>query len=117
MTDAQTLRAAIDGAPIVEKETTDRSKWQDPDPLPNALLPVEPFDFELMPEALRPWVQDVVERIQCPPDFVGVTVMAMTPRATTTRAAGYGRACAVPRELDACDCDLLRSGYRAGERG
>jgi hypothetical protein len=57
-------------------QVTALAPWNKPEPLPNALLPVEPFDFELMPEALRPWVRDVVERIQCPPDFVGVTVMA-----------------------------------------
>lgn len=50
--------------------------WPDhPEPLPNALLPVEPFDLELMPETLRPWTRDVVERMQCPPDFVGATIM------------------------------------------
>jgi hypothetical protein len=46
-----------------------------PDPLPDELPPVAPFDYELLPDSLRPWVQDICERIQCPPDFVAVGVM------------------------------------------
>ena len=50
--------------------------WPDPVPLPHSLLPVAPFDYEMLPEKVRPWVKDVCERMQCPPDFVGVSVMA-----------------------------------------
>ncbi len=46
--------------------------WPDPSPLPCGLLPVMPFDFELLPEALRPWVADIAHRVQCPPDFPAV---------------------------------------------
>ncbi|MFA5905803.1 MAG: DUF3987 domain-containing protein, partial [Desulfobacula sp.] len=46
-----------------------------PEPLPDELLPVEPFNFALLPDSLRPWAQDICERIQCPPDFVGVGIM------------------------------------------
>ena len=46
-----------------------------PEPLPDELLPVAPFDFELMPESLRPWVMDICERMQCPPEFVAVPAM------------------------------------------
>jgi putative DNA primase/helicase len=51
-------------------------EWPDPYPLPEALLRVAPFDCDLLPEKLRPWVEDVADRMQCPPDFIGVTVMA-----------------------------------------
>ena len=51
-------------------------EWPDPHPLPHALLPVDPFDLKLMPDRLRPWISDVSERMQCPPDFVAVSVMA-----------------------------------------
>jgi len=44
-------------------------------PLPE-LPSVDPFDFALLPESLTPWARDIVERIQCPPDYVGVTIMA-----------------------------------------
>jgi hypothetical protein len=51
------------------------SAWPKPEPLPDTLLPVEPFDMALLPDALQPWAADIVERVQCPPDFVGVAVM------------------------------------------
>jgi putative DNA primase/helicase len=38
-------------------------------PLPPQLLPVEPFDAGLLPEAFQPWVLDIANRIQCPVDF------------------------------------------------
>lgn len=42
-----------------------------------ALLPVPDFDPGLLPETLRPWCVDIAERMQCPIDFVAVTVMVM----------------------------------------
>lgn len=51
--------------------------WPEPQPLPDGTLAqVEPFDMELLPERLRPWGKDIAERMQCPPDFVGATIMA-----------------------------------------
>lgn len=51
--------------------------WPVIKPLPEVtLLPVEPFDMALLPEALRPFAADITERMQCPPDFVAVTIMA-----------------------------------------
>jgi putative DNA primase/helicase len=47
----------------------------EPHPLPAKLLPVDPFDFDLMPKKLQSWVRDVAERMQCPPDYVGVSTM------------------------------------------
>lgn len=44
-----------------------------PEPLPLPVLPAaEPFDSALMPEALRPWIDDMAERLQCPPDLLAV---------------------------------------------
>ncbi len=40
------------------------------------MLPVESFDFDLLPNKLRAWCADVSERMQCPADFVGVSLMA-----------------------------------------
>ena len=48
------------------------AEWPDPAPLPDTLLPVAPFDPELLPEALRGWVADIAHRMQCPPDFPAV---------------------------------------------
>jgi putative DNA primase/helicase len=47
----------------------------EPIPLPDELTPVMPFDFELLPVRLRPWVEDIANRMQCPPDFVAAAVM------------------------------------------
>jgi hypothetical protein len=50
-------------------------EWPDPCPLPEALLPVAAFDFEMLPEKLRPWAADIAERMQCPPDYIGASIM------------------------------------------
>ena len=50
--------------------------WPEITPLLTELPPVQAFDFKLLPRGLGAWVADVVERTQCPPDFVAVTVMA-----------------------------------------
>lgn len=46
--------------------------WPDPTPLPDALPAVQAFDTELLPKALRGWVADIADRMQCPPDFTAV---------------------------------------------
>lgn len=50
--------------------------WSAPDSLPSQLLPVDSFDIGFLPASLKEWVKDIVERMQCPLDFVGVTVMS-----------------------------------------
>lgn len=54
----------------------DSDAWTDPTPLPDALPPVAPFNPELLPEALRGWIVDIAERMQCPPDFPAVGVVS-----------------------------------------
>ena len=49
--------------------------WDDPAPLPEPLAPVKPFSFDLLPEPLRPLSEDIAEKMQCPPDFLGVATM------------------------------------------
>jgi putative DNA primase/helicase len=49
--------------------------WADPLPIPAELLPVVAFHYALLPEALREFVDDVAERMQCPPDFPAVAMM------------------------------------------
>lgn len=60
--------AALENGPA----TNDR----EPEPLPDELLPVAPFDFALLPDSLSPWVKDICDRMQCPPDFVAAGIMA-----------------------------------------
>ena len=50
-------------------------EWRDPEPLQVKLKPVQPFDYELLPQSLRPWVADIAKRMQCPADFIAVAVM------------------------------------------
>jgi putative DNA primase/helicase len=50
----------------------DDSGWPIPVPLPDGLPPVQPFDPELLPVAVRGWVRDIAHRMQCPPDFPAV---------------------------------------------
>ena len=49
--------------------------WPEPEPLPTALPPVDPFAADLLPDALRPWIGDIAERMQCPPDYPAVGAM------------------------------------------
>lgn len=49
--------------------------WGAPLPIPSALLPVMSFDVALLPSSLAPWVADIAERMQCPPDFAAVGAM------------------------------------------
>ena len=65
----------IDGAASRIDETI---KVEVPQPLPDELQPVEPFPLRALPDALRPWVSDVTERMQCPSDFVAVPMLVGT---------------------------------------
>lgn len=49
--------------------------WNDPEELPDDLLPVPRFDLSLLPEALRGWIGDVAERMQCPVEFPAVAAL------------------------------------------
>ncbi|MFZ4539065.1 YfjI family protein, partial [Propionivibrio sp.] len=55
--------------------TGDGNGWPEPQDIPCSLLPVMPFDNSLLPVALRSWVSDIAERMQCPPDFPAVGAM------------------------------------------
>jgi len=57
------------------EDADDSGAWPDPVPLPDALPPVPAFDAELLPEAVRGWIVDIAERMQCPPDFPAVGVI------------------------------------------
>jgi putative DNA primase/helicase len=62
-------------APSAQQPEPDADAWGEPLPVPTMLLPVEPFDTELLPAALRAWVADIADRMQCPPDFPAVGAM------------------------------------------
>lgn len=72
---AEAVRAEIEAAMAKPAEVQTAPAWPTPKVLPDDLLPVAPFDFDVLPASLAPWVKDIVERVQCPPDYVGVTVL------------------------------------------
>ena len=60
---------------ILQTTPAEPSGWPEPTPLPNALPPVQAFDADLLPVALRGWVMDIAHRMQCPPDFPAVAAL------------------------------------------
>jgi putative DNA primase/helicase len=58
-----------------------------PAPLPPDLAPVEPFPLKALPDAFRPWVADVAERMHCPPDFVAVPLIVAAASLVARRVA------------------------------
>jgi len=51
------------------------ANWSPLEALPAGLPPVAPFAYDLLPGALRPWIADIAERMQCPPDYPAVAAM------------------------------------------
>lgn len=49
--------------------------WPILEELPGGLPPVSAFDYDLLPVALRPWIRDIAERMQCPPDYPAVSAI------------------------------------------
>jgi len=91
LTGLEAVKQAIDAAkPVVQKTDPVGLRLSDsnssgntiappapPEPLP--MLPdVLPFDYSYLPDALRGYVKDISERMQCPPDFAAVGVLVMT---------------------------------------
>jgi len=72
----------------------ERSAWGGPQPLVDELRPVPDFDPLVLPAALRPWVQDIADRIQCPPEFAAVA-------AVIALGTVIGRRCTImPKQRD-----------------
>ena len=69
------------GAPLalVREKTAShhdyKSRWPQPRALPSKLARVDNFDLEFLPPSIAPWVGDIAERLQCPPDYVAVTAL------------------------------------------
>jgi putative DNA primase/helicase len=70
-----------------------RTDWSDPTPLPT-MAGVPAWNERLLPESLRPWLSDAIERTQCPAEYVAVG-------AIVTLASVIGRQCAIrPKRRD-----------------
>ena len=71
-----------------------RARWPEPQPMRRGRPPVPALHGALLPGALAPWIADVAERVQCPPDFVAVGVLVAA-------AAVIGRKLAIrPKRQD-----------------
>jgi hypothetical protein len=68
--------------------------WDDPISLPDALLPVAPFDAVLLPAPIRGWADDCAERMQVPLDFLAAAVMVVAGSLIGRRVGIY------PKEYD-----------------
>lgn len=74
---AEAVRRCIGAAKPAEAPRAEvSSDWPEPKPIRAALYPVPEFDAEtLLPEPLRGWVMDEVDRMPCPPDFIAAAVL------------------------------------------
>jgi putative DNA primase/helicase len=73
---ARELAGLLDAAPEWTPQTwNDNGQWPDPKRLPADLPTVPQFSFECLPDTLRPWIEDISERMQCPADFPAVGAM------------------------------------------
>ena len=68
------IRRRIGLAPA-DNQHSEPFTWPTPKPLPNGLAPVAPFSLEFLPDRLAPWIADISNRLQCPPDYAAVAAM------------------------------------------
>lgn len=62
-------------------------EWPDPAPLGEELPPVPVFPLELLPNSLRPLVQDTSERMQAPPDYAAAASIVALAGCVNRRAS------------------------------
>ena len=68
--------------------------WPDPVALPEGLPPVKPLHMNMIPGPLHPWIADIAERMQAPPDFAAAA-------AVVALGSIIGRGCGIrPKKHD-----------------
>jgi putative DNA primase/helicase len=65
-------RVAIE---VPDASATSAEIWPIPEPLPQGLPPVPKLDPLLLPQALRGWVLDIAERVQCALEYPAIGAM------------------------------------------
>jgi putative DNA primase/helicase len=91
--DSEIQRRNIVASFAREAARREAEAWPAPDELPG-LPPVPSWNDALLPEALRPWLADVAERAQCPPEYAAAA-------AVVALASVIGRGCAIrPKRRD-----------------
>ena len=74
--EVETIAISVGRYPAHDPDSDPESfEWADPQCLPDDLPAVMPFDLELLPAVFRPWIADIAERLQCPPDYPAVAAM------------------------------------------
>ena len=68
-------REACERADAERAARQTRTDWPDPKPIKGGLARVDDFNIDFMPAALGPWVDDISNRLQCPPDYVAVAAI------------------------------------------
>jgi putative DNA primase/helicase len=66
---------ATAAVPKAEAVPGDGEIWPNPVPLPTTRNAVAELDPALLPDALRPWLVDIAQRMQCPLDFPAIGAM------------------------------------------
>ena len=64
-----------EGTKMQRLKENEQHEWPDPKPLPHGLAEVEPYSSEFLPAKLAKWVDDIANRLQCPPDYVAVAAI------------------------------------------
>ena len=69
------LRAIASTLPEMTSGRSSGPKWAAPKEIPTKLPKVADFSLECLPPSIGPWVGDISERLQCPPDYAAVTAI------------------------------------------
>ena len=57
------------------QEEAESVTWSDPQDLPDELPPVMPYSSDLLPPSIGRAVDDIAERMQCPPDYPAASML------------------------------------------
>jgi Protein of unknown function (DUF3987) len=71
---------------IYDQTAPEQYDWPKPEEIQSELPPVQPFSEELLPDAFRPLVRDVAERMQVPIDYPAVVTVLCLAGAVNRRA-------------------------------
>jgi putative DNA primase/helicase len=72
--------------------TPAESEWPTVVPVEDVLAPVASFDAKFLPDSIRPWVEDVSQRMSVPLDFTGVCSLVTIAGVIGRRAFVYPKA-------------------------
>jgi len=69
------ITATLPDPPMPGDNASSGPAWAAPKEIPTKLAKVADFSLEFLPPSIGPWVGDISERLQCPPDYVAVTTL------------------------------------------